>query len=112
MRPSRGANSTMTAATAEVNLAPIWRLYDIHLGATGAIEITNLANDLALRVAHRYPNHFIPEHTVWRDLHLRSRDCEICANEALTCQSTLHLAESYEKTRGAWSDFKNSEDAI
>jgi hypothetical protein len=87
-------------------------VYDVHLSTAGTIKVTNLANDLTLRVAYRHSDHFIPKHTVWRDLHLRSWDCEICANEALTCQSTLHLAESYEKTRRAWSDFKNSEDTI
>ncbi len=87
-------------------------MYDIDLGATGAIEITNLPNDFALRVAHRDANHLIPEHTVWWHLYLGSWNRQVGTNKSLACQSALHFTETSEETWGAWGHLEQREDAL
>lgn len=87
-------------------------MYDVDLGATGAIEITNLPNDFTLGVAHRHANHLIPEHTVSWHLYLCSRNCEVGTYKSFARQSTLHFAEASEKPGRAWGHFKQREDAL
>lgn len=85
---------------------------DIDLGTAGAIEIANLTNDFAVRVAHRDPNHFIPEHTVWWDLHFGSGDRQIGTDKPLARQSALHFAKANKEAWGARGHFKQCENAL
>jgi len=85
---------------------------DIDLGTAGAIEITNLTNDFALRVAYRDPDHFIPEHAVWWDLHLCNWDREVGTNKSFARQPTLHLTNANEEAWGARGYLEDCEDTL